>query len=328
MQADVHNSPQARDQSIHSSAQNDSVSSPDSIVNSLSLASSLDWQQQSLKRKYLTLLPPPQVIEICLTFEPHVPPHIKSSVWPVDISASISALESPTRAPQPAVDSSQDKASAVPSTPPSPEMSSRPDHGSATNDESKSAVAVVQPTTPSSASQISQQLYHGHPYPPFHQATHYASPHAPFPSYLSHPHAAMPPPRPPNTAATHRYHDPSGSQPGSSRLPQHAAASFPDLPVPLDPPPLAAEDLPSYEEMIVEALMDSDDPEGCVPKTVFNWMATHYPLQSNFRPSASQALQKAFKRGRLEKFPGGKYRLNASWGGGRVSMLCLSYIYI
>jgi len=41
----------------------------------------------------------------------------------------------------------------------------------------------------------------------------------------------------------------------------------------------------------------------------------HYPLQQNFRPSASQALHKALKRGRLEKV-GGKYRLNPSWGGG------------
>lgn len=38
---------------------------------------------------------------------------------------------------------------------------------------------------------------------------------------------------------------------------------------------------------------------------------------SNFRPSASQALQKAYKRGRLEKV-GGKYRLNPNWEGGNV----------
>ena len=39
---------------------------------------------------------------------------------------------------------------------------------------------------------------------------------------------------------------------------------------------------------------------------------------NNFRPSASQALQKAYKRGRLEKI-GGKYRLNPNWEGGNVS---------
>lgn len=43
--------------------------------------------------------------------------------------------------------------------------------------------------------------------------------------------------------------------------------------------------------------------------------ARHYPLQQNFRPSASQALHKALRRGRLAKV-GGKYRLNPEWGGG------------
>lgn len=65
--------------------------------------------------------------------------------------------------------------------------------------------------------------------------------------------------------------------------------------------------------------MDFGDPEGCAPKALFSWMALHYPLQSNFRPSASQALQKAFKRGRLEKGNNGKYRLNVNWEGGNVS---------
>jgi linker histone H1 and H5 family len=87
------------------------------------------------------------------------------------------------------------------------------------------------------------------------------------------------------------------------------------------PPDGSNDDLPSYEEMIVEALKDFDDPEGSQPKRVFSWMASHYPLQTNFRPSASQALQKAFKRGRLEKSSGGKYRLNAAWEGGNVSLI-------
>ena len=78
------------------------------------------------------------------------------------------------------------------------------------------------------------------------------------------------------------------------------------------------DDLPSYEEMIVEALTDCTDPEGRAPKDLFTWMASRYPLQSNFRPSASQALQKAFKRGRFEKSSNGRYRLNATWEGGNV----------
>jgi len=88
---------------------------------------------------------------------------------------------------------------------------------------------------------------------------------------------------------------------------------------PITRPDGSTEDLPSYEEMIVNALMEHPDPEGAPPKDLFAWMAARYPLQTNFRPSASQALQKAFRRGRLEKGPGGKYRLNASWEGGSTS---------
>ncbi|KAJ6504265.1 hypothetical protein C8R47DRAFT_183810 [Mycena vitilis] len=86
-------------------------------------------------------------------------------------------------------------------------------------------------------------------------------------------------------------------------------------------PPTTGEDtdLPSYEDMIVEGLNDVKDPEGMAPKDLFNWMAAHYPVQSNFRPSASQALQKAFRRGRFEKSTGGRYRLNANWEGGNSS---------
>ncbi|KAI0670899.1 hypothetical protein C8Q78DRAFT_1069623 [Trametes maxima] len=65
--------------------------------------------------------------------------------------------------------------------------------------------------------------------------------------------------------------------------------------------------------------MDCGDSEGAAPKDLFTWMAGRYPLQTNFRPSASQALQKAYKRGRLEKRLGGKYRLNSAWEGGATS---------
>lgn len=67
--------------------------------------------------------------------------------------------------------------------------------------------------------------------------------------------------------------------------------------------------------------MDTNDPEGCAPKDLFTWMAARYPVQSNFRPSASQALQKAYKRGRLEKSSNNKYRINAAWEGGNVRAL-------
>lgn len=71
--------------------------------------------------------------------------------------------------------------------------------------------------------------------------------------------------------------------------------------------------------MIVEALSEIGDPDGAAPKDIFIWIGARWPLQMNFRPSASQALQKAFKRGRLEKTSGGRYRLNPNWEGGAVS---------
>ncbi|KAJ3504182.1 hypothetical protein NLJ89_g8075 [Agrocybe chaxingu] len=91
--------------------------------------------------------------------------------------------------------------------------------------------------------------------------------------------------------------------------------------VPLPPPKdgVSADDLPSYEEMLVEALTDCTEPDGLAPKDLFAWMASRYPVQSNFRPSASQALQKAFRRGRFEKSSNGRYRLNATWEGGNTS---------
>lgn len=77
--------------------------------------------------------------------------------------------------------------------------------------------------------------------------------------------------------------------------------------------------------MLVEALIDMADPEGVAPKDIFLWMEARYPVQTNFRPSASQALQKAYRRGRFEKRPNGKYRLNPNWEGGAVSALHDAY---
>ncbi|KAG9024392.1 hypothetical protein FRB95_011554 [Tulasnella sp. JGI-2019a] len=76
--------------------------------------------------------------------------------------------------------------------------------------------------------------------------------------------------------------------------------------------------MPSYEVMICMALAEIADPEGCAPKVIFDWMNSHFPLVNNFRASAHQALQKTFKRGRLQKI-GSKYRLNPGWSGGTTS---------
>ncbi|WFD37860.1 uncharacterized protein MJAP1_000807 [Malassezia japonica] len=72
--------------------------------------------------------------------------------------------------------------------------------------------------------------------------------------------------------------------------------------------------LPSYEDMIVEGLQAIGDVNGTPPRMLFHWMEDTYPLMKNFRPSASQALQKAFKRGRLHKV-GSLYRINPDWDG-------------
>ena len=66
-------------------------------------------------------------------------------------------------------------------------------------------------------------------------------------------------------------------------------------------------------------MADMAEVEGAAPKDIFLWMESRYPVQTNFRPSASQALQKAYRRGRFEKTPSGKYRLNPNWEGGAVS---------
>jgi hypothetical protein len=90
---------------------------------------------------------------------------------------------------------------------------------------------------------------------------------------------------------------------------------------------MPSDDMPSYEDMLVEALKDLNESDGSAPKALFTWMASRYPLHTNFRPSASQALQKAFKRGRLEKGSNGRYRLKASWDGGSVRPAMLVFVY-
>ncbi|KAL0580667.1 hypothetical protein V5O48_001397, partial [Marasmius crinis-equi] len=67
-----------------------------------------------LKRRYLALLPPQQIIEICLTFDVHVPPYIKSTIWPPDLNAAIGTLQRQERStqgtPQPNGSTSQNDA--------------------------------------------------------------------------------------------------------------------------------------------------------------------------------------------------------------------------
>ncbi len=155
-----------------------------------------------------------------------------------------------------------------------------------------------------------------------------AYPHTPYYTPFSHPHGF-----PPHPSAPYGH---TAYPPSQSPYPPGQAAFPPFTGVPLARHPhtigvssadhggIPADDLPSYEDMLVEALTDLNEADGSAPKSLFTWMASRYPLHSNFRPSASQALQKAFKRGRLEKGSNGKYRLNASWDGGSVRSMIRS----
>ncbi|KAG1885059.1 hypothetical protein F4604DRAFT_1878520 [Suillus subluteus] len=266
----------------------------------------------AIKRQYLGLLPPPQIIDICLTFEAHAPLHVKSTVWPYDIRAAIAAIQAqnaqisqhaPAQQSSPPTQETKLLSSSS-EQPPVPSVTHGPISGSATPHPS----AAAHPPPQSLPHYPHQPYYHpSYPHAPYYPAppqAHYNFPH-PYPPYPHPPPAQYqpnPPPPPP---------------------PSHAPSLFTSVPLAHPSEPSSSsnnvDDLPSYEEMIVEALIDFGDPEGCAPKALFSWMASHYPLQSNFRPSASQALQKAFKRGRLEKGNNGKYRLNVNWEGGNTS---------
>ncbi|CAB4390112.1 unnamed protein product [Rhizophagus irregularis] len=76
--------------------------------------------------------------------------------------------------------------------------------------------------------------------------------------------------------------------------------------------PAVGIDLPSYEEMIVQALASIADPAGSAPRNIFEWMNSSYPLHKNFRASASQALQKAVKKGRVFRI-GTVYKINPNY---------------
>ncbi|KAF8229504.1 hypothetical protein L208DRAFT_1459786 [Tricholoma matsutake] len=267
-------------------------------------------QDHELKKQYLALLPPQQIIEICLTFDIHVPPYVRSTIWPLDINAAIAALQKPmhnnensrAEAP-PAMGSLTVAGSASPSDEPAkPDEPQPPD---------KSASTSLQPQL---GGQVNTQT--PIPQPPYpYQQYGFHQPQSGYPhaSYYGHPPPGYAPYPSPYPYQQFSLHPPPPTQPTPIQLPPPSQPqdAFRDQP--------AADDLPSYEEMIVEALTDCGDPEGCAPKELFMWMASRYPLQSNFRPSASQALQKAFKRGRFEKSRGGKYRLSATWEGGNTS---------
>ncbi|KAJ7027862.1 hypothetical protein C8F04DRAFT_1120897 [Mycena alexandri] len=262
-------------------------------------------EDHDLKRQYLALLPAQQVVDICLALDLHVPVALKRNIWPTDFRATIASMQglTPKLEETADVDSSnpaqraEDKPQQPSSEPKPPDKQPEPAAGP-----SKPPVPTLQPYS------FSQPVYPHHT--PYYQALP--------PGFGPYSYPAYPP-------GAHGF--PAAAYPATHGFPPTV---YPQRPHPLftpapetTPNPTGDTDLPSYEDMIVECLMTVNDPEGMAPKEIFNWMAGRYPVQSNFRPSASQALQKALKRGRFYKSPNGRYFLNALWDGGNVRIVPL-----
>lgn len=235
-----------------------------------------------MKRTYLKMLPPQEIIELCLNFEVHVPAAIRNALWPPDIGVAIREAQSRTLTSHPVILNSP-HASAV--------------HDVAINGIHNSPPDVVPPPQPPDQTSVvrdganSEQGFSSFAHPPAMQIPSSRYPSLSTGASLTHLTTGMSN----ATASIHGYqtaaHDPTG------------------------------QGLPSYEAMIIQALNAMNEAEGSAPKDVFAWMANQYTLQQNFRPSASQALQKAFRKGRLEKGSNGKYRINPTWEGGPVSVI-------
>ncbi|KAJ7486013.1 hypothetical protein B0H11DRAFT_2230951 [Mycena galericulata] len=274
-------------------------------------------EDHDLKRQYLALLPPQQVIDICLTLDIHVPVALKRNIWPTDFKAVIASMQNIVPKVEDTLTPIPPMASLDPTPPPqrAEDQPPKPSSEPKPPDKQPTAGPSTQPVPPLQAATVQQYGFStqpAYPHTPYYQAL--PPGYAPY-SYPAYPATANGFPPGAYPAAAQTFPQPPG-------YPQHAfyaAPSHPDSAVPVPTPVSEDTDLPSYEDMIVEGLNAVGDPEGMAPKDLFNWMAARYPVQSNFRPSASQALQKAYRRGRFEKSTGGRYRLNANWEGGNSS---------
>lgn len=247
--------------------------------------------ESALKETYLQLLPHPVLVSLVLALDRN---H-DAVIWPSDLPSAIDSLReyakrlyAPSKTPIAPIAPAALPPSVGPHNGPN-----RPGH--------PTAIPVVPPTARHLPTQIVPRIPPPQPTPVPTYASGYGTS-----GYGAQSSARVPPPR------NQTGRPPNG--PGSGGM-------------------------PSYEEMIVTALEELHEPDGLAPKTVFDYMNSsvltvalkssvrcvqltchyrHWTLMNNFRPSASQALQKAYKRGRLEKV-GGKYRLNPNWEGGNVS---------
>ncbi|KAK7048475.1 H15 domain-containing protein [Favolaschia claudopus] len=265
-------------------------------------------EDHDLKRQYLSLLPSEQVIGICLTLDIHVPVALKRNIWPTDFKSVIASMQNrvpkveDTPTPIPPANGAA-KPQEAEGKPPQPSSEPKPPDKQPVAGPSKQSTPTTQPYA-----FAGQPAY---PHTPYYQALPAGFTPYTYPAY----------PTPHNGFPAGAY-IPSQPFPPSAYAQQHAlfTAAAAAAAAGQQPPTVSEDtDLPSYEDMIVEGLIAVDDPNGLAPKDLFNWMAARYPVQSNFRPSASQALQKAFRRGRFQKSSDGKYRLNPNWEGGSSS---------
>ncbi|CAE6481947.1 unnamed protein product [Rhizoctonia solani] len=287
-----------------------------------------------LKRTYLSLLPQNAIVDLVLSLDTGV----TSSLFPADLAGEVRRMQSSSAADDVDGEGSPDP---QPAPPPPRAPSVPPAGGPRTRAGAARAYAAALASKDASSTRPSPApggvTFSHTPEPQQPQSTPAFAPiPQPYPSLVVHLPAGSPPlpspatPTNPTSTATNPMwppHSPtaesgasSGSGPGPVR----------NTPVkktrtgviggynPITAIGPSNEGLPSYEEMIVLALMENQDGEGIAPKDVFAWMSARWPLNANFRPSASQALQKAYKRGRLEKV-GTKYKLNPNWHGGATT---------
>ncbi|CAE6425857.1 unnamed protein product [Rhizoctonia solani] len=286
-----------------------------------------------LKRTYLSLLPHNAIVELVLSLDAGA----TSSLFPADLAGEVRRMQSSSATDDVDGEGSPDPQPVlqprVPSVPPAGGPRTRAGAARAY------AAALASKDTPStrpsptprgvSFSQTPEPQHHQKSPPPF------APIPQPYPSLVVHLPGGSPvpsPTTPTNTTSTavNPLWPPNSPTTVPATSPGPGIGPVRNTPAkktrtgviggynPITSIGPSSEGLPSYEEMIVLALMESQDDEGIAPKDVFAWMSARWPLNANFRPSASQALQKAFKRGRLEKV-GTKYKLNPNWHGGATT---------
>ncbi|KAJ7188254.1 hypothetical protein C8R46DRAFT_1054125 [Mycena filopes] len=266
-------------------------------------------EDHDLKRQYLALLPPQQVIDICLTLDIHVPVALKRNIWPTDFRAVIASMQNLTPKPE-------ETTGVIPSV----NGASQPPQRA----EDKEKPPSSEPKPPDKQPAAGPSTLPMPALQPYGFSTQPAYPHTPYyqalpPGFAAYSYPTYPPILPHGFPNAPGY--PAAQPFPPTAYPQYQRPPYPqaqETTIPVNPT-TGDTDLPSYEDMIAEGLLAINDPEGMAPKDLFNWMAGRYPVQSNFRPSASQALQKAYKRGRFGKSLSGKYFLNALWDGSNSS---------